>query len=240
MNELLIPIIAIITLVSSIIGTLAGFGLSTIMMPIVVLLIPYKETLLLVGIIHFFSDISKMVYFRTGLRWKLLLTFGLSGIIASFIGAKFAYLLPGQLPSKILGIFLFFYSMYLLTNQSWDLPKKTATEIIGGAASGFLAGLIGIGGATRSAFLAPLNLTRDVYIFTAGAIGFLVDSTRITTYLAQGQTLPSGMIWGMLIFIPMSFLGGFIAKQYSNKIPEYRFRQFISAMLFIFAITLFF
>lgn len=238
MSELLIPIIAIVTLGSSIIGTLAGFGISTIMMPVLAFLLPYQEALLLVGIVHFFGDISKMIYFRKGLRWHLLITFGLSGIIASFVGARFAYLLPGQMPTRILGIFLFIYSVYLLTNQSWKLPKKTGTEIVGGAISGFLAGLVGIGGATRSAFLAPFNLTKEVYIFTAGAIGFLVDSTRITTYLAQGQTLSTQLLLGMIIFIPMSFLGGFIAKQFANKIPENRFRQFISAMIFFLSITL--
>lgn len=238
MNDLLIPFVAIITLACSVIGTLAGFGISTLMVPVMVLIIPYQEALLLVGIIHFFGDISRMFFFRHGLRWKLLLTFGISGIIASFFGARFTSSLPAHMPIQILAIFLFLYSFYLLANQSWKFPKKTSVEVAGGAVSGFMAGLIGLGGSVRGPFLAPFNLPKEVYIFTAGALGFLIDTTRIGTYLYHGQTIPSNLLWGLLIFIPCSFIGAFFAKQFSNKIPEQRFRQFISAILFIIAIKL--
>lgn len=238
MNDLLIPFIAIITIASSIIGTLAGFGISTIMLPIMVLIIPYQQALLIVGIISIFGDISRMIFFRQGLHWRLLLTFGISGIIASFLGARFSVLLPTDIPIRILGLFLFVYSYYLLTNQSLKLPRTKRAEVAVGGISGFLSGLIGLGGDTRGPFLAPFSLSKDVYIFTAGAIGFLIDSTRIGTYLYQGHSTSPLLLWGLFIFIPCSFIGAFFAKQFASKIPEQRFRQFASGILFIIAVKL--
>ena len=73
--------IALLTLLASVIGTLAGFGISTIMVPILLIVFPLPQTLLLVGIIHWFNDIWKMLLFRKGIRWNLFLAFGLPGIL---------------------------------------------------------------------------------------------------------------------------------------------------------------
>src|SRR5512136_1799330 len=60
--------IALLTLAASIIGTLAGFGISTIMVPILLSIFSLPQTLLLTGIIHWFNDIWKMLLFREGIR----------------------------------------------------------------------------------------------------------------------------------------------------------------------------
>ena len=54
---LTIAIIAGLTLITSCIETLTGFGISTIMVPTLILFYPVPEVLLLVGIIHWFGDI---------------------------------------------------------------------------------------------------------------------------------------------------------------------------------------
>jgi hypothetical protein len=54
-----IALIALVTLIASAVGTLTGFGSSTIMVPARVLFDPLPQTLLLVGIVHWFGDIWK-------------------------------------------------------------------------------------------------------------------------------------------------------------------------------------
>ncbi len=51
--------IALLTMLASIIGTLAGFGISTIMVLILLTIFPLSQTLLLAGIIHWFNDVWK-------------------------------------------------------------------------------------------------------------------------------------------------------------------------------------
>ncbi|PLW95919.1 MAG: sulfite exporter TauE/SafE family protein, partial [Marinilabiliales bacterium] len=84
-------IIALLTILASGIGTITGFGTSTILVPILLFYLPLPETLLVVGVIHFSGDIWKMILFRKGFYWKLILTFGLTGIIASFLGARIVF-----------------------------------------------------------------------------------------------------------------------------------------------------
>ncbi|MBI4094650.1 MAG: sulfite exporter TauE/SafE family protein, partial [Candidatus Liptonbacteria bacterium] len=103
----------------------------------------------------------------------------------------------------------------------------------GGALSGFFAGMFGIGGAIRSMFLSAFDLPKAVYIATAGAIGIMVDSTRIITYFTGGATLPKELWYGLLLFIPISFAGAQIAKKIVDKIPQNKFRMVVAVFLFV-------
>jgi len=53
-----------------------------------VLFVPFPIALLFVGIIHLCGDVWKVLLFRRGFDWKLILAFGFSGIAASFLGAS--------------------------------------------------------------------------------------------------------------------------------------------------------
>ncbi len=67
--------ITALTFLAGILGTITGFGISTVMVPVVLLFLPLPETLLLVGIIHWFGDIWKMYFFKKGIDWELLVFF---------------------------------------------------------------------------------------------------------------------------------------------------------------------
>jgi len=58
--------ITLITILAGGVGTLTGFGTSTIMVPILLFFLPLPQTLLLVGIIHWFGDIWKMFFSGKG------------------------------------------------------------------------------------------------------------------------------------------------------------------------------
>src|SRR3989344_6736333 len=96
-------LLSALTLIASIVGTLAGFGTSTIMLPILLLFIPYPVALLFVGIIHFFDDLWEIILFRRAVNWKLLLGFGVPGVIASTIGARLSVTEPDTILLKLLG-----------------------------------------------------------------------------------------------------------------------------------------
>ncbi|MFH1881927.1 MAG: TSUP family transporter [Planctomycetota bacterium] len=100
-----IPLILGIVIVASCVGTMTGFGTSTIMVPIVLLFYPLPQTLLFVGIIHWFGNIWKLILFKKGFQWRLILSFGVPGIAATFFGASLVFNVPGMILSRILGTF---------------------------------------------------------------------------------------------------------------------------------------
>lgn len=225
--------IALLTLIASAVGTITGFGTSTILIPVLLFFLPHVEVIFLVAIIHWFGNVWKVLLFREGLNLRLFILFGLIGLITSYIGA---YIILGsnkQIFLRVLGIFLIIYAFFLIFKSNFKIPAVNAAALSGGALSGFFAGMFGIGGAIRSMFLLAFNLPKEVYIATAGAIGLLVDSTRIITYFVGGVMLPEVLWYGLLLFIPISFLGAQIAKRIVDKIPQHKFRTVIAVFLLL-------
>ncbi|MHC4229124.1 MAG: sulfite exporter TauE/SafE family protein [Planctomycetota bacterium] len=233
-------LILIVVIVASCLGTMTGFGTSTIMVPVLLIFYPLPQTLLFVGIIHWFGNIWKLILFRKGFQWKLVLSFGIPGIAATFFGASLVFSISGVILSRILGTFLICYVIYLFLKSSFKIKPSLLTGACGGALSGFLAGLFGIGGAVRGLFLTAFDLPKEVYITTAGAIALIIDTTRLTTYVSEGARLERLLMWGLIAFIPASFLGARIAKSIVNKIPQEHFRKVVAVFLLLIGIKLVF
>ena len=230
--------IALLTLLASTIGTLAGFGISTIMVPVLLIIFPLPQTLLLVGVIHWFNDVWKIILFREGIRWKLFLAFGLPGILTSFIGSSLSLRISREILSRALGVFLIAYVLFIVFNRTFKLSQKLSVAISGGALTGFFAGIFGIGGEINAVALSTFNLKKAVYVATAGAISFMIDSARIATYIRGGIGLEPAILAGFLIFIPLSLIGAMIGKRGVEKIPQEKFRNFVAVFIFLFGLKL--
>ncbi|HEY4523432.1 MAG TPA: sulfite exporter TauE/SafE family protein [Candidatus Paceibacterota bacterium] len=230
--------IALLTLIAATMGTITGFGTSTLMIPVLVIFFPPVEAIFLVAIIHWFGDVWKVSLFRQGFNVRLLVLFGLVGLATSFLGAFISLGANEQILLRLLGAFLVGYALFLIFQGKFKVPAGNAMAISGGALSGFFAGMFGIGGPIRSMFLSAFDLPKAVYIATAGAIGLTVDVTRIIAYVAGGATLPKELWYGLFLFIPVSFVGARIAKKIVDKIPQNKFHMVVAVFLFIIGVKL--
>ncbi|MBI4644323.1 MAG: sulfite exporter TauE/SafE family protein [Deltaproteobacteria bacterium] len=230
--------ITLLTLLASTIGTITGFGTSTIMIPVLVMFLPPVEAIFLVAIIHWFGDVWKISLFHKGFNLKLITLFGVIGLLTSYIGASVSLGADKEILLRFLGLFLAGYAIFLVLQSKFKVRAGNITALSGGALSGFFAGMFGIGGAIRSMFLSAFDLPKEMYIATAGAIGIMVDATRIITYFTGGTTLPNQLWWSLLILIPVSFSGAQIAKRIVDRIPQEKFRGIIAVFLLVIAVKL--
>ena len=231
-------LLCLLTLVASGIGTVTGFGTSTIMIPVLTLFMPMPIALLFVGIIHLCGDIWKVLLFKKGLLWNLILGFGLSGIFASFLGASLSLHAPDLPFKRMLGAFLILYVIFLFLKRDWALPKTQGTAVCGGLLSGLFAGFFGVGGAVRGAFLTAFNLPKEVYIFTSGLIALFIDVTRVSRYVWGGTRMEAGLLYPLIVCIPISFAGAYLAKRFLNRLPQKSFRMFVGFFLALVGIML--
>lgn len=231
-------LLVFLTLVASGIGTATGFGTSTIMIPVLTLFMPAPTALLFVGIIHLCGDIWKVLLFRRGLILSLILGFGLSGIIASFLGASLSLHAPDLPFKRMLGAFLILYVVFLFLKRDWALPQNTGTAICGGLLSGLFAGFFGVGGAVRGAFLAAFNLQKEVYIFTSGLVALFIDVTRVSRYIWGGTRMEAGLLYILIVCIPVSFAGAYFAKRFLSRLSQKYFRLFVGLFLALVGIIL--
>ena len=201
------------------------------MIPVMALFVPPAIALLFVGIIHLCGDIWKVLLFKRGFDWSLILGFGLSGIVASFLGASLSLQAQAFPLKRILGAFLILYVAFLFLKREWALPKTQGTAICGGVLSGLSAGFFGVGGAVRGAFLTAFNLPKEVYIFTSGLIALFIDVTRVSRYIWGGTRLEQDLLNALILSIPVSFLGAYVAKRFLTRVPQKSFRIFVGVFL---------
>ncbi len=231
-----VVLIALLTIIAAGVGTLTGFGTSTIMVPVLLLWYPLPETLLVVGVIHWFGNIWKITLFRMGFDLKLAALFGVPGVLLTWVGAQLVFGIEQEVLVRLLGVFLLAYTLFIFAYPRFKLPTTSLSAMLGGSLSGFFAGLFGVGGAIRGAFLAGFNLPKATYIATAGAIGLIIDSGRLMTYVSQGAYMQALPIWSLTLFIPASLLGAGIAKKIVDRIPQREFRLVVAVFLGIVAV----
>jgi len=226
--------ITLLTVAASAAGTVSGFGISTLMVPVMLFFLPLPLTLLFVGIVHWFGDVWKIFLFKKGFNWRILLAFGIPGVIASFIGARLTFQTPENLLARLVGVFLIAYVLFIILKPSFKLKPKISTAAIGGTFSGLLGGLTGVGGgAIRAVVLTAFNLPKEIYVFTTGVIGATIDASRIIGYVTGGTRLTGNLLWGLPVFVLASLAGVKIGKILVDKIPEEKFRLVVAFFLFV-------
>lgn len=229
--------VSLLTITASALGTVSGFGISTLMVPIMLFFLPYPQTLLFVGTVHWFADISKVLVFKRGLNWKILLGFGVPGVITAYIGAKLTFQISAIILTRTVGILLVAYVLFLILKPKFKVRPDVSTTLIGGGLSGLVGGLTGVaGGAIRSVVLTAFNLQKDIYVFTTGLVGATIDGSRIIGYFTGGTRLNHVLLIGLPFFVLMSFLGVRIGKIFVDKIPQEKFRYVVAFFLLIIGI----
>lgn len=212
--------------ISEIIGTTAGFGSSTIFLPLALFFVDFKTALILVAIFHLFGNLGRINFFRHGLDRKIIIVSGIPSILLSFLGASLVGILPQDILKVILGVFLIIISISFLFKPALKFPTNLWTVISGGGMSGFVTGLVGTGGALRATFLTGFNLEKTKYIATAAVIALVTDATRIPSYISQGF-LTEQYYYYIPILFAAAIGGSCIGKKIVGKINQNIFRRIV-------------
>ncbi len=221
--------------IAEVVGTIAGFGSSTIFLPVALLFLDFRTALVLVAFFHFFGNVGRLGFFRHGLDKSLLLKFGLPSIFLTIGGALLVSKIPQESLRGFLGLFLLLYASYSFWKEDFAFKATLLNTVVGGGLSGFLAGLIGTGGALRGAFLTAFGLPKEKYIATAASIALAVDMTRIPLYVQQGF-LEAEFIWYLPVLLILALSGSFTGKQIVQRLPQNKFRKIVLIAIFLIGI----
>lgn len=237
--DLSVIILLIIGLISEIVGTIAGFGSSTIYLPLASYLIEFKTALVLVAIFHLFGNISRISFFRYGLDKNVLFLFGIPSFVLSLLGATLVGDISQTALKFILGVFLIVFSTIFLIKPQLTFPSSRKSLVLGGGISGFIVGLIGTGGALRATFLTGMNIDKEKYIATSAVIALGTDATRIPYYISSGF-----LVEQYYYLIPFLFgiavLGSYVGRKIVTRINQEKFKKFVFIAVILASIKLIF
>lgn len=214
----------LLSLIAEVVGTVGGFGSSVFFVPIANFYFDFETVLGLTAMFHVASNLSKIALFRKGLDKRLIMYLGVPAVLFVIVGGLLASYVNTYLLEICLGIFLVGLSLLFLIKKNLVIKDGAPQAIFGGTMSGFLAGLLGTGGAVRGITMAAFNLEKSVFIATSAVIDFGVDFTRTIVYFFNGFISSE-----ILVYVPflvlIGWVGTWIGRRFLDYIPQEKFRR---------------
>jgi uncharacterized protein len=218
--------LGLLAVIAEIIGTIGGLGSSVLFVPLAQIFLPFQVVLGLTGILHIFSNITKVYLFRSSIKWKITLWFVIPTVFSVIIGAYVTRFMKPHLLEVIMGLFLIGLSALFWFKPQVKVAANQTNAIFGGLSSGFITGLIGSGGAIRGIFLAAYQLEKEVFIATSSLIDLGNDIPRTAVYLSSGYVQSEHYYLIPILFFS-ALLGSFIGKKIVHRINEGQFKKIV-------------
>jgi uncharacterized protein len=233
---MLILLFFVIALFSEVVGTVAGFGSSVFFVPLAGFFFNFHEVLALTSILHVFSNGAKLVLFGRHVRWRLLFLLGIPSVICVIVGAYLSTMLQFKYTELILGLFLICFSSFFFYKPAVKLSQNPFNAISAGGIAGFLAGVIGTGGAVRGLALAAFDLEKGVFVATSAAIDSGVDFSRMIVYL-RSNYLSADFYWYVPGLLLVAFVGSYGGMLALGKIDQKNFRRVVLTLILLIGLT---
>jgi len=247
--------VSIVTFAAAILTFFSGFGLGTILTPVMMIFFPTEIAIAFTGLVHFSNNVFKFFLVGKNIDKKVLIRFGLPSVIAALIGAYLLVLIDENIVvfsyyffDKKIDVVLvkFLISILLIIFAIIDLiPKINNLHFdkkylpVGGFLSGFFGGLSGNQGALRSAFLVKHGLEKSVFVATTVAISSLVDITRLSVYSTNFFNLNYSDFYQLGFFSVVSAVAGsFIGNRLLKKVTIEQIKKIVALLLILLGISL--
>lgn len=244
-------LIGAVALGASLLTFITGFGLGTLLLPILALFFPLEVAITLTAIVHLFNNILKLGLVHRAVEWGTALRYGVTGMLGAWGGVQvLAYLsgsphlYPGMLHpvsalAVVAGLLMLVFAAWELAQDrtAWSVPPRY--QVLGGIISGFFGGLTGHQGALRSLFLLRCGLTKEAFVATGVAIALFVDLTRIPFYVREMPT----MLWldqGVLLALTTcaAATGALMGKWLLPKITVRTLRSLVGYLMMAIGLAL--
>jgi uncharacterized membrane protein YfcA len=191
-------VICLAAFLTSALTLFSGFGLGTLLLPVMALFFPLELAIALTAVVHALNNLFKFYLLGRHADQEAVLRFGLPAVLSALAGAwsllwlaKLTPLVTYQafghelhvMPVKLVvaGLMVCFAGFELAPPLARiSFGRKYLP--LGGLLRGFFGGLSGHQGARRSAFLLQAGLSPQGFIATGVVISLLVDIPRLAVY----------------------------------------------------------
>lgn len=244
-----IVIVVLASFFAALLTFFSGFGLGTLLMPVVAIFFPPAIAVAITAVVHFANNMFKFFLVAKSADIKTLIYFGAPAVLFAFFGAYllaslsnmgtlFEYALFGKTffitPLKLsIGLLILFFVLL----ESLPFFAKIALDKkwlpFGGMLSGFFGGLSGNQGAFRSMFLLKVGLSKEQFIATGVVLAVMVDCARMLIY-GDSFLQSSEIEWSMVaIAICAAFFGTLVGNRLLKKVSIDFIRIVVSVLLIV-------
>jgi hypothetical protein len=220
-------------MVAGSIASVAGFGIGSLLTPLLALQTGTKVAVAAVSVPHLAGTLVRFWLLRRHVDRRVLWSFGLTSAAGGLLGALLHARAGSPALTLLFAGLLVFAGAMGLTGLARRMQFKGAAAWAAGALSGAFGGLVGNQGGIRSAAMLGLQVPRDAFVATATTIALLVDGARMPVYLATGAR----DLWRARPLIAAAtagvLLGTLAGGRLLKAIPEAVFRRVVAALVLL-------
>ena len=213
------------------IASIAGFGIGSILTPLLATVLGTKLAVAVVSVPHLIATTLRFILIRQHLDRHVFLTFGITSGLGGLAGALLHVWLKSVVLSYVLGALLVFAGIMGVSGMASRMRFGRTTGWIAGALSGIFGGLVGNQGGIRSAALFGFEVKKESFVATATAIALLVDGFRMPVYAAT-QIHDISAQWRLMLFATAGVVvGTFAGQPVLRGMPERTFRAVVGLII---------
>ncbi len=213
------------------ISAVAGFGIGSILTPVLGLGIGAKLAVAAASIPHLVGNALRFWTLRSRVDRQVLKTFGVMSAAGALAGALLHAAVASHLFKQLFGVVLIVFGAAGVMGWTERLHLGRRGAWVAGGISGLLGGLFGNQGGVRAAAMLGFQVRREVFVATAVANALVVDGARMPVYaFSMGPALVRA--WPFIAIAVAGVIAGtFLGRTILGRVPERYFRRIVSALL---------
>lgn len=180
-----------IAVLSGATASLVGFGIGSMLTPLLALQVGTDLAVAAVALPHAFATGLRCWRLRRAIERDVLTSFGLLSAAGGLAGAVAYSQLNAAALTRVLGGLLVLTAIAQLSGLASRWHPRGAVVGVVGLASGFFGGIAGNQGGLRAAALAAFRLSPLAFVATSTATGLMVDAARAPVALPASSRLRS-------------------------------------------------
>ena len=218
MEEVLL--VAIGAFIAAALTVPAGFGLSTILTPFVLLMMGPHEAIAVVAVVHGAHNAGKFAALRENVDFAAFRRYGIWLVIGAILGATLQNEVPHRPLLALIGAFLVLLPILTLSERWTGYRIPETNDRVGGFGSGFMGGLTGHQGALRAMFLTRRLPDKMAYAATASVLALCVDLSRIPIYVLFRYDEIAPHLQLTIVLVVAALLGVRIGKRWLESLKS--------------------
>lgn len=226
-------LLAVAGLLAAGIAAVTGFGIGSILTPVLALETGTKLAVAAVAIPHVVGTAQRFWLLRRHARLRAFLGFGVASALGGLLGALVHVWVSSRALAIVFGIVVTLAGISELTGWMRRVRWGRRSAWAAGALSGALGGMVGNQGGIRTAALLGFDVPKEEFVATATAIGLFVDGARLPVYLAT-QWRDLIHIWSLLLIATTAVvIGTALGARVLGHLQQTTFRKIIGALLIL-------
>ena len=219
------------SVVAGAIASIVGFGIGSILTPLLSLQVGTRLAVAAISIPHLATTLVRFWMLRKSVDRRVLVNFGILSAAGGLAGALLHSMASNPALTLVFAALLIFAGVSSVTSYSRRMRFGPKAAWIAGGISGVLGGLVGNQGGIRSAALLGFGLDRHAFVATATAIGLVVDAARMPVYFVTAGSEVLGMP-SVIISSTVGVLAGtFLGTKLLRRIPEEVFDRIVGGVI---------